>query len=74
MADTSSSQRLTPERAPRLRDLADRLEQQAHTATSPAGALALARRMRIRATELECAEHDDLEDADKEIKAAAFGA
>lgn len=76
MALIVSSQRLRPERAPRLRRIAGLIDDQAHLACFPDRARRLARDMRVRATELELGT-DDADDVDgytAEIRAIGFHA
>lgn len=76
MATILTSQGLAPDRAPRLRRLAARIDEQADFAAFPSRARRLARDMRIRATELELGgEPPDTEDSySQEIHAIGFAA
>lgn len=73
-AAVQSSPRLQLERAPRLRRLAQFLDEQAHRASSPAAAHQLARRMRERASTIECGDQHalELDDFAEEIRQIGF--
>jgi hypothetical protein len=68
MAEISSSPRLRLERAPALRRLADRLDAQAEKTASPSRARNLARKMRLRAAELECGD-DHWQESSEQVSA-----
>lgn len=76
MATFVSSQRLQPERAPRLRRVAELVERGAGEAAFPERARRLARDMRVRATELELGADTYVEPDDfaAEIRAIGFAA
>jgi hypothetical protein len=74
MALILSSQGLRLDRAPRLRRIADLIDQQADRARFPARARRLARDMRVRATELELGGYDldPVNEYTEEIRAIGF--
>lgn len=68
MAPPERSQRLDVDRPARLRRIAERVEAQAQRTDDPAAAVAIARAMRVRATQLEVDDDDGFETAQRFIQ------